>query len=289
MAALTSALDDGAKGMPTPEPLADAECAAEYVVSHVAKRAGTRLRQGVRATRLSSSPLGGALDLVATTRLHKVPDMVARALIAWAEGRRRVFLVRHVPAAEDVLSWQADGGRCVSLLPRGVRTTPDEDGLAFALHDLCHLEKFFDPEHHRGQVGFFRAVRAATCDEGWPSFAAPFDEVFTRELEHVVADMNGSAVFLFAALKMKLKMAVRRQVARERGRTGADVIVSGPLREDEELAFSDAEDTLLDLLGLRGHVRDAAIRVSTRRDDAGAAVTVLRHFEAIGSEPLARR
>jgi NAD(P)-dependent dehydrogenase (short-subunit alcohol dehydrogenase family) len=27
------------------------------------------------------------------------------------------------------------------------------NGLSFALHDLCHLEKFVDPEHHRGQVG----------------------------------------------------------------------------------------------------------------------------------------
>ena len=35
------------------------------------------------------------------------------------------------------------------------------DGLTFALHDLCHLEKFVAPEHHAGQVGFFRLVERA--------------------------------------------------------------------------------------------------------------------------------
>jgi hypothetical protein len=258
----------------------DAELAADYVVSRVSARAGVRLRQGARKVPLAAQSLGPALDLVSTTRLCGMSQPVAEALVAWGAGERRVHLLFRVPRPEEVLAWQSVGERCVSLLPEGVPTTPHEDGLAFAMHDLCHLEKFVEPEHHAGQVGFFRALRAATERAEWSPFIARFDAELARELEHVVADMNGSAVFLFAALKMKLKMAVRRRVARELGRA---VRVSGALDAEEEGAFAAELATLLDLLSLSGKARDAALRVSTRRDDQDAALTVLAYFEALGA------
>ena len=192
----------------------DAEIAAQYIVSRVSAEAGSRCFQGAWNPALARGSLGPALDLVATRRLRGVSQPVANALIGWAEGERRVRLLFHVPRPADVLAWQAHGERCVSLLPEGACTAPQDGGLAFVMHDLCHLEKFNEPSHHAGQVGFFASVHAAMSGCAWASFVARFDGELVTELEHVVADMNGSAVFLFAALKMKLKMAVRRKVAR---------------------------------------------------------------------------
>jgi len=267
----------------------DAELAAAYVVSHVAARAGTRLRQGARKVPLAERPLGAVLDLVASTRLLGVAQPVAEGLVAWGAGGRRVHLLRHVPRALDVLSWQAKGERCVSLLDDGVKTAPHTDGLAFAMHDLCHLEKFVDPEHHAGQVGFFLAVDGAARLPTWKAFVARFDLELVNELEHVIADMNGSAVFLFAALKMKLKMAVRRRVAHLLGRSPNEIRGSGPLDDDELAAFSQELATLLDLLALTGEVREAAMRVSTRRDEHDAALAVVAYFEELGTSALSPR
>jgi hypothetical protein len=264
----------------------EAEQAASYVLARLRERAGVRLLQGAQPVPLTPRPLGPALDLIASTRLRGVSRPVSQALIAWGEGRRRVHLLARIPAAREVLAWQADGERCVSLLADDVPTAPHEDGLAFAMHDLCHLEKFVDPEHHAGQVGFFAAVHAATLPDTWPRFMRRFDAELAAELEHVVADMNGSAVFLFAALKMKLKMAARRRVARELGRP---VRVAGPLDSDEEAAYRAELETLLDLLAVDGATREAGTRVSTRRDDQDAALAVLRYFEALGSTRLLER
>jgi hypothetical protein len=196
-----------------------------------------------------------------------------------------VHLLSGVPEASDVLAWQARGERCVSLLEGVAAPPPHEDGLAFVLHDLCHMEKFYEPEHHVGQVGFFATVDDAVRRPGWAAFVERFDRELVREIEHVVADMNGSAVFLFAALKMKLKMAVRRRVARELSR---EARVSGPLDRDEEAAFLGDLEALLDLLELDGVARDAGLVVSARRDDPSAALAILGHFEAVGAATLAR-
>ncbi len=267
---------------PAPCATRDAEQAAAYIVSAVAARAGSRLSQGLWPRPLTSATLAEPLDLVARTRLRGVTLPVAQALVAWGEGRRRVRLLERVPLAGEVLALQADGERCVSLLADDRAAAPHADGLAFVLHDLCHLEKFVDPEHHAGQVGFFRVVHAAMVRPAWGPFAARFDVDFARDLEHVVADMNGSAVFLFAALKMKLKMASRRRVARLLGRPPA---CGGELDADERGAFQDDLEAMFDLLALDGAARDAARIVSTRRDHREAASALLGYFEAVGAAP----
>ncbi len=279
--------------------IGDAELAAAYVVERVRRAAGTRWLQGARQTPFASSSSAPLVRLFAEQRLVKIGESVARALVAWAGGERRVDLLFDVPPWTFLLERQARGVRCVSLLDgmsqvspgRGLHedddalAAPHEDGLAFALHDLCHLEKFVDPAHHAGQVGFFAVVHAAVASGAWAAFARRFDATFDREVEHAVADMNGSAVFLFAALKMKLKMAARRRVARVLGRAP---LTGGPLDPDETSAFAEDELDMLAVLGLRGETRDGAIAVSTKRDARDAAAVLLAYFEARGGEALAR-
>jgi hypothetical protein len=189
-------------------------------------------------------------------------------------------MLRRVPAPREVLHWQATGRRCVSVLPDGADTTPHESPFDFAIHDLCHLDKFIDPEHHLGQRGFFAGLHAASARPEWSTFVGQFDCVFERDLAQVAADMNGSAVFLFAALKMRLKMAVRRQVNADR----AAPREKGPLDELELQRYQPAERELFSLLGIRGsELEQAARATSARRSDREAASKVLSYFEQVGT------
>jgi len=116
----------------------------------------------------------------------------------------------------------------------------------------------------------------------WAAFEHGFDDLWQSERNYVIADMNGSAIFLFAALKMKVRMAVRRRLAREEGRPPVD---TGPLSAPEEAAFSQALEELLRLFRWDGPLAEAARRVSTRRDAPLHASRLLAAFEDEGRKP----
>jgi hypothetical protein len=92
--------------------------------------------------------------------------------------------------------------------------------------------------------------------------------------------MNGSAVFLFAALKMKLNMAVRRRLWRQRGLPAP---TSGPLDADERAAVAPALAVLFEAMGLPAELWGGARAVSTRRDQPTEAARLLQHFESRGA------
>jgi len=214
----------------------------------------------------------------ATERFYRVPDLAARALVAWAEGAP-VELLTHVPDAECVLALQARGARCVSLLPEGVDTSPHPNRFHFVLHDLCHLGKFVCSPHYPEQVGFFSTLRRAFDDPAWRRIESLTDGEFIVDRNHIATDMNGSAVFLFAVLKMKLKMAARRLYARERG---APPPRGGALSEAETEVFRWLFDLCLDALRFEGPLRDAGIRTSARRDAPEMAAVLANHFRKKG-------
>lgn len=264
--------------------LCPAELAAVYLAERVFRAAGARWLQADRRDRLPLAERASPwLRLFAERELCRVPQPVPRALVAWGNGQRPVQLYFHVPAPRALLALQAKGQRCVSLLADGVPTAPHEDGLAFAVHDLCHLEKFVDPTFYAEQVGFFSLLDRAIDDPRWAAMEAPFDALYRDERDHVLADMNGSAVFLFLVLKNKLKLAVRRQVARERG---APSPTGGPLDAGERAALTEVEEQLFALLDLRGREREAAIALSTRSDAAEAAEPLIARFRAEGEDIL---
>src|SRR5262249_51121484 len=149
----------------------------------------------------------------------------------------------------------------------------------------CHMEKFFDREHHLGQWGFFISLEAAWASRWWGEVTEGFDEDWRRDLDHVGSDMNGSAIFLFAALKMKLKMATRRHVARSRG---TPLRVSGPLDEREDAVFRNRMEALLLAFGLPEAESAAGRSVSTKRDAPGDALRLLRHLEEVPGKTTSR-
>ena len=192
----------------------DAEHAADFVLQRVRGFRGRLWDEGAWPQPLGELEHEGSArcGVFATRRVRGVSPAIARGLLAWARGQRPVDLLRHAPAPTAVLDRQAAGRRCVSLLDDAVaraRGNPlHPDGLSFALHDLHHLEKFVEPTHHRGQVGFFRCMRRALATAELAALEATFDDTWRADRDYVIADMNGSAVFLFSVLKMRVNMAV---------------------------------------------------------------------------------
>jgi hypothetical protein len=258
----------------------DPERAAAYVIERARLLMGSRSNQGRRATPLSH-PGTPALAHLAERRLCKVPERAVGALFAWSRGQR-VELRCDVPPPSHLLSLQARGQRCVSLLPES-DAHPAAMGFEFVIHDLCHLGKLLEPEHHLEQVGYFASLERLFLDPAWHAVESRLDATWLDDRDRLAADMNGSAVYLFVVLKMKLKMAARRALARADGRVAPS---QGPLDAAELALFSGLETELYEALGLRGTLRDAARRISARRDADEAGAAVRDHFESLGRDVL---
>jgi hypothetical protein len=261
-----------------------AELAASYLLELVGGRGGAKHYQGARRPELPCRATGSAVRRFATERFYRVPSLAARALVAWADGAP-VELLTHVPDASYVLGLQARGARCVSALPEGVSTNPHADRFEFVLHDLCHLGKFICSEHYPEQVGFFATLHTAFDDPAWHELESELDSEFARDRDHVASDMNGSSVFLFAVLKMKLKMAARRLFAR---RSGGAPRSEGALSAGEFDVFRDLFDRALGALRFEGRLRTAALQTSARRDAPEMAALLADHFRSTGLCVLSR-
>jgi hypothetical protein len=263
----------------------DAETTAAFLLERVRAARGSLWDEGRARVTAEAEPSGPALRTFAARRVRGVPEDVARGLLAWDRGARPVDLLFDIPTAHGVLARQARGRRCVCLIDDAAARAHGDprhpDGLAFALHDLCHLEKFVAPEHHAGQVGFFRATERALDAPAVRALDAELDDTWRAERDYVIADMNGSAVFLFAALKMKLNMAVRRRLARATGRPAP---TSGPLNDAERAAVEPALEVLFEAMGLPATLREGARAVSTRRDRPADAQALLAHFEGLSRQ-----
>jgi hypothetical protein len=257
-----------------------AETTAAFLLERVRAARGALWDEGRGRVVAGAPPSGPALRVFAARRVRAVPEDVVRGLFAWDRGERPVDLLFEIPTAEGVLARQARGRRCVCLLAdetaRAHGDPRHPTGLAFVLHDLCHLEKFVAPEHHAGQVGFFRAVARALATPAMRALDGDLDDTWRAERDYVISDMNGSAVFLFAALKMKVNMAVRRRLARLRGLPAP---ASGRLDAEERAAVEPALTVLFDAMDLPADLRDGAHAVSTRRDRPAEARRLLDHFE----------
>lgn len=260
------------------------ERVAQFLLDGARVAAGVRSLQGAWSPSLPCRSASALVRSFAEIRVYRVPRSAALALVGWGDGLP-VDLWFEIPSGDHVLGLQAGGRRCVSILSieaaASMATTPFD----FAVHDLCHVSKFFDPRHYEEQVGFFATLVNAMALGEWRVFEAGFDEEWRRDRLHVGSDMNGSAVFLFAVLKMKLKMAVRRRLART---AGVDPPRRGGLDETEARVYEETFARLLDLLSFSGHVRAAAIKTSARRDCPHAATTLMNHFRDVGRERLGR-
>jgi hypothetical protein len=275
---------------------------AEFLLARLSALRGSRVKQAPRRDPLECSSRAPALRFFSEHHVAGVREPEARALAAWSTRDEMAELRRAAAATREIVRLQAEGRRCVAL----IEDAPPAEGVAFALHDLRHLYKFFEPEHHAAQRGFFACVARALESSAWAELDAVLDEIWVRDRDAVLADMNGSPVFLFSALKMKLKVAARRRYARFPARLAA-LACSGPrdgsfaaatlrfrgpqapdrgaLDPDELATFEPLLDRCLDGLGLNGDVRVAARAISCRRDAAPHARAFVEYFAALAPRP----
>lgn len=214
--------------------------------------------------------------------MYRVPERAVRALLRWAAGLD--VEVRHdIPSAAHLLALQARGRRSVSLLPDGTLPPDGSSGFEFAVHDLCHLEKFAASPHYVEQVGFFWSLERTFAASAWRAREVELDATWQDDRNRVAADINGSSVYLFAVLKMKLKMAARRLHARRKGVAPPD---RGPLEPAELATFETLETTLYDCFAWDDPLRAAAQSTSARRDNPAAAQRLAQAFELRGRAVL---
>jgi hypothetical protein len=251
-----------------------AAVAADYILRGVRERGARTWQQAPRRPPLEPGAADPSLRTFAEYRIRGVSELAVLGLWLWLGGFP-VKLSTSVPAPEQVLELQARGARLVSLLPPDVSPPlPGDDGLSFALHDLCHLAKFAG-DHYEEQVGFFAALAAGFQAPAWRAVEAELDDIWLADRASVSADMNGSSIFLFAVLKMKLKMAARRKLARGEGRQAPS---SGTLSAAEHGIFDEILSTLLEAMQLPPGARAAAIATSARRDSPEAAALLAGYF-----------
>jgi len=252
------------------------ERTARFVIDRLQLRAGRTWLQGDRRPSLPFHPSDPSVGVVARKRLLKVKEAHALALSAWSVGLTSAEIRDSLFTVDEIIRLQAEGRRVVSLLPDSGES---DEPLEVVLHDLKHMYKFFAPEHHRAQVGYFRLVaRAHDKTQELALFDAELDDTWRSQRDYAVADMNGSPLFLFGYLKMRLKMAVRRKLARDVGRRAP---TGGQLRSDELKAYARFLERLLDLLELRGEPREAARRLTARGGNGPAANDFLCYLDSL--------
>lgn len=224
---------------------------------------------------------GSALAELAGRRVRGLSEAGRDAVIGLARGTHHAVVAERAFPPREVLALQAEGWRCVSLLSSGESLGPYPSAFAFCIHDIERLAKFFDPEHYRAQVGFFHLLHQGLAS-GLGGLHTRHDARFAEDVDAVGADTNGSPVFAFASLVMKLKMATRRAL----GRATGVVRTHGPLTADEEAAFAPEFDALADALRLPAELRPGALAVGARREAPAAARALLAHFVASAPERL---
>jgi hypothetical protein len=259
--------------------LEKAERCAQFLIDGAVAKVGKKAWQGRWDCPFPMPKGSPALAELAKRRIYRVPFRAIRSLCAWANGCR-LQLLEHVPSDRHVLDLQSWGSRCVSLLATSDPTRYPEHPLDFCVHDLCHLDKFLEPPLYAEQVGFFSSLQAVLDNAQWRRIESDLDDEWIAGRGRVAADMNGSPIYLFAMLKMQLKLAARRSEARMPGDERDGV--------HELSRIAALEDGLLRALNWHGELKLAGQEISARRDSPSSALLLRQHFARLGEIILGR-
>lgn len=146
-------------------------------------------------------------ELWRSARLFKVPNYVMTCLDAFYAGLRPLRLLFRIPEPTELLRFQAEGTRCVSVLlsPKLLpRVFGHRDCLDMLLHDLAHMEKFVEAGRYWQQVGFFVFLRS--IEGRWR-----LGRRWQLSWNYVSSDMNAVANHLLMTLRSQLMVALARR------------------------------------------------------------------------------
>ncbi|UOF01574.1 hypothetical protein [Bdellovibrio reynosensis] len=136
---------------------------------------------------------------------RSIPLSVQQSLIAWQSGNYVLNLTMGIPTPEEVLSMQAQGKRCISMLiqKNEVLNLVEEgrDVLGFIVHDLIHADHFFaDAEKAVAQIEFSKKLMMVHKDAKIQEMLCE-DKVFEKEFHYLMSDMNSVPLHLLKTLK----------------------------------------------------------------------------------------
>ena len=189
---------------------------AQFLIERLRHFQPHKWQQAKRPRPLLGDAFVPELALFNEYSLFRVPDDACLGLLHWACGRYEGVLWEDVPSWQDVLAAQARATRPVSMVTivppeaqqvAGIPKKYFEHDLplAFALHDLRHLHKFFEQTFFAGQHAFFKGLHDALGTATWALATEGASAEFHKEIQRIAADMNGAAPFLGMALKAAMR------------------------------------------------------------------------------------
>ena len=124
-------------------------------------------------------------------RFKKIKEKAIIALKKWYEGEWNFKLVDRVLTPYEVLDYQAQGIRPVSLIPQEIfqEIIHKEDCLEFFVHDLEHGFMFFhDKELMQMQLNFFKNLKDSLTTDLWKEVI--HDKEKKDRFFYLISDMN---------------------------------------------------------------------------------------------------
>lgn len=165
--------------------LDDASMAASFFIYyHLKKYPNKKLERAFLQTRNAS-------ELLNQFVFKKVRSKALEALIKWCKGEWEFKLVSAILTPFEVLSWQAQGVRPVTIKIQHEfqPILHKEDCLEFFVHDLEHGYMFFhDDELKKMQLKFFSEIKETFKLDFWNKYLG--DERFEYRLHYLISDMN---------------------------------------------------------------------------------------------------
>ncbi|ORX77218.1 hypothetical protein K493DRAFT_308921 [Basidiobolus meristosporus CBS 931.73] len=159
-------------------------------------------------------------DVFKYAAVYGVERYVNQAIVNLALGSPTIHLLFHIPSAVRVLKFQAEGSRIVTCFLKATEleqiltdTYPpyeSRDVVGFMIHDLKHLQAFFEPSLYFEQVGFAHCLASTLEYPGLREFFS--DPYFAADFDHCISDMNSASIHLLSFLKAKWISAFHRSI-----------------------------------------------------------------------------
>lgn len=133
-------------------------------------------------------------DIFTLFQKYSFKKVKGKALVSldnWIKGEWDFKLLDYIPTPYEVLSFQAQGIRPVTLKLQESLTPilNREDCLEFFLHDLEHgYMFFFDDELKEMQIRFFKNVEKSHENKFWDKYLENGD--FKEKFYYLISDMN---------------------------------------------------------------------------------------------------
>lgn len=99
-----------------------------------------------------------------TQVLRSLPFKINQVLINWRCGIIPIELIHYTPSAEEILNYQCQGKRCVTLLKTEnewrSEVEHNRDVFSFLIHDILHAYEFFlDNNQLENQISFYHFLK----------------------------------------------------------------------------------------------------------------------------------